>query len=240
MLFQHGGQRRELRRFQLGEIGPVAKHQIATGNEPVIKLFLRDLAVVLCRLDQVCHVLRILHLPGKERELMEQPIEMYFLVDVGLIGLFLDDIQLFLFHILIPWISFPPVPLFKLFLTHIPLKLSDCLYRFFIAFQILLHSCCIFLADPVGFGTPVQPLPVQPAQLGFAPFLRQAVKGDKLPFFFIQIHFIGWVIPIQAKMLWQEECYLQYPILRDTSQIGIILTDFPSISVVRFFFSWQI
>ena len=145
-----------------------------------------------------------------------------------------------LFHILIPWISFPPVPLFKLFLTHIPLKLSDCLYRFFIAFQILLHSCCIFLADPVGFGTPVQPLPVQPAQLGFAPFLRQAVKGDKLPFFFIQIHFIGWVIPIQAKMLWQEECYLQYPILRDTSQIGIILTDFPSISVVRFFFSWQI
>ena len=57
---------------------------------------------------------------------------------------------------------------------------------------------------------------------GVHTFLRQAVKGDKLPFFFIQIHFIGWVIPIQAKMLWQEECYLQYPILRDTSQISQI------------------
>lgn len=39
--------------------------------------------------------------PGKERELMEQPIEMYFLVDVGLIGLFIDDIQLFPFHIML-------------------------------------------------------------------------------------------------------------------------------------------
>ena len=47
MLFQHGGQRRELCRFQLGEIGSVAKHQITAGNEPVIKFFLRDLTIML-------------------------------------------------------------------------------------------------------------------------------------------------------------------------------------------------
>ena len=34
-------------------------------------------------------------------KLVEQPIEMDFLIDVGLIGLFLDDIQLFLFHIVL-------------------------------------------------------------------------------------------------------------------------------------------
>ena len=39
---------------------------------------------------------------------MKQPVEMHFLVDMCLIGLFLDDIQLFLFHILIP--SFPSIP----------------------------------------------------------------------------------------------------------------------------------
>ena len=34
-------------------------------------------------------------------KLVEQPVEMHFLVDVGLVGLFLDDIQLFLFHIVL-------------------------------------------------------------------------------------------------------------------------------------------
>ena len=77
-------------------------------------------------------------------------------------------------------------------------------------------------------------------QLGLTPLLRQAVIGDKLPLFFIQIHFIGRITPIQAKMLRQKESHFQYPILRDTSQIGIILTDFPNISVIRFFLSWQV
>ena len=145
-----------------------------------------------------------------------------------------------LFHIFIPWISFPPVPLFELFIAHIPLKLQDGLYRFFINVQICLYRCLIFLADPVGFGIPVLPLPVQSVQLGFAPFLYQAVIGNKLPLFFIQIHFIGRITPIQAKMLWEKESHLQYSILFDTSQIGIILTDFPNISVVSFFLSWQV
>ena len=122
-----------------------------------------------------------------------------------------------LFHILIPWVSFPPVPLFELFITHIPLKLPDCLYRFFIDVQICLYRCLIFIADPVGFGIPVLPLPVQSVQLGFAPFLYQAVIGNKLPLFFIQIHFIGRITPIQAKMLREKESHLQYPILFDTS-----------------------
>lgn len=122
-----------------------------------------------------------------------------------------------LFHILIPWVSFPPVPLFELFITHIPLKLPDCLYRFFIDVQICLYRCLIFITDPVGFGIPVLPLPVQSVQLGFAPFLYQAVIGNKLPLFFIQIHFIGRITPIQAKMLREKESHLQYPILFDTS-----------------------
>ena len=41
---------------------------------------------------------------------------------------------------------------------------------------------------------------------------RQAVIGDKLPLFFIQIHFIGRITPIQAKMLRQKESHFQYPI----------------------------
>ena len=32
---------------------------------------------------------------------MKQPVEMHFLVDMCLIGLFLDDIQLFLFHFML-------------------------------------------------------------------------------------------------------------------------------------------
>lgn len=145
-----------------------------------------------------------------------------------------------LFHILIPWVSFPPVPLFELFITHIPLKLKNCIYRFFIAAQISLYGCHIFLTDPAGFGIPVQPFPVQSVQLGLTPLLCQAVIGNKLPLFFIQIHFIGRITPIQAKMLWEKESHLQYSILFDTSQIGIILTDFPNISVFSFFLSWQV
>ena len=145
-----------------------------------------------------------------------------------------------LFHILIPWVSFPPVPLFELFITHIPLKLKNCIYCFFIAAQISLYGCHIFLTDPAGFGIPVQPFPVQSVQLGLTPLLRQAVIGDKLPLFFIQIHFIGRITPIQAKMLRQKESHFQYPILRDTSQVGIILTHLPNISIGGFFFSWQI
>ena len=47
MLFQYGSQRRKLCRLQFGKIIPVPEHQVASGNEPVVKLFLRDLAVVL-------------------------------------------------------------------------------------------------------------------------------------------------------------------------------------------------
>ena len=53
----------------------------------------------------------------------------------------------------------------------VTLKLPDCLYRFFIDVQICLYRCLIFITDPVGFGIPVLPLPVQSVQLGFAPFL---------------------------------------------------------------------
>ena len=145
-----------------------------------------------------------------------------------------------LFHIFIPWISFPPVPLFELFLTHIPLKLPDCLYRFFIDVQICLYRCLIFLADPVGFGIPVSALPVQSVQFGLTPFLVQAIISNKLPLFFIQIHFVSWAIPVYAKMLWEKESHLQYPILRDASQVNIILTNLLNISVGDFFFSWQV
>ena len=96
MLFQHGGQRRKLRCFQLGKVSPVTKHQIAAGNEPVVELFLRNLAIVLCRLDQIFHVLRVLHLPGKERELMQQAIKMYLVTDMLFVGFAVDHI----FHIL--------------------------------------------------------------------------------------------------------------------------------------------
>ena len=75
---------------------------------------------------------------------------------------------------------------------------------------------------------------------GVHTFLRQAVKGDKLPFFFIQIHFVSWAIPVYAKMLWEKESHLQYPILRDASQVNIILTNLLNISVGDFFFSWQV
>ena len=65
MLFQHGGQGRELRRFQLGKVLPVPKHQIAAGDTPSGELFLRDLAVVLCRLDQIFQILLVLRLSAR-------------------------------------------------------------------------------------------------------------------------------------------------------------------------------
>ncbi len=100
--------------------------------------------------------------------------------------------------------------------------------------------CLIFLADPVGFGIPVSALPVQSVQFGLTPFLVQAIISNKLPLFFIQIHFVSWAIPVYAKMLWEKESHLQYPILRDASQVNIILTNLLNISVGDFFFSWQV
>ena len=47
VLFQHGGQGRELRHFQLRKVLPVPKHQIAAGDTPGGELFLRDLSVAL-------------------------------------------------------------------------------------------------------------------------------------------------------------------------------------------------
>ena len=96
MLFQYGGQRRKLRLLQLGKVRLVAKHQITAGNEPVIKLFFRDLTVMLCRLDQVCHVIRVLHLPGEERELMQQAVKMHLVTDMLFVGFTVDH----MFHIL--------------------------------------------------------------------------------------------------------------------------------------------
>mgnify|MGYP007026093931 FL=1 len=101
MLFQHGGQGCELRRFQLRKVLPVPKHQIAAGDAPGGELFLRDLAVPPGGVDQVLHVPAVLDFPGKEGKLVEQPVEMHFLVNVGLVGLFLNDIQLFLFHFML-------------------------------------------------------------------------------------------------------------------------------------------
>lgn len=106
----------------------------------------------------------------------------------------------------------------------------------FIDVQICLYRCLIFLADPVGFGIPVSALPVQSVQFGLTPFLVQAIISNKLPLFFIQIHFVSWAIPVYAKMLWEKESHLQYPILRDASQVNIILTNLLNISVGDFSF----
>ena len=92
----------------MGKVGLVAEHQVAAGDAPAVKHLVGNLAVPPGGVDQVLHVPAVLDLPGKEGKLVEQPVEMHFLVDMCLIGLFLDDIQLFLFHILIP--SFPRVP----------------------------------------------------------------------------------------------------------------------------------
>ena len=92
----------------MGKVGLVAEHQVSAGNAPAVKHLVGNLAVPPGGVDQVLHVPAVLDLPGKEGQLVQQSVEMYFLVDVGLIGFSLDDIQLFLFHILIP--SFPHVP----------------------------------------------------------------------------------------------------------------------------------
>ena len=41
---------------------------------------------------------RSLDFSCKEGQLVQKPVEMHFLIDMGLVGLFFDDIQLFLFH----------------------------------------------------------------------------------------------------------------------------------------------
>ncbi len=89
MLFQNGGQRRKLRCLQLGKVRLVAKHQIATGASR--QNFSSAIStIVLCRLDQICHILLVLHLSGKERDLMEQPVQMYLIIDMVFIGTLLS------------------------------------------------------------------------------------------------------------------------------------------------------
>ena len=96
MLFQNGGQRRELCRLQLGKVGPIPKYQIAARDAPGGKLFLRELSVALCRLGQIFQILLVLRLFGQERELMEKSVQMYLIIDVVFISLAVDHI----FHIL--------------------------------------------------------------------------------------------------------------------------------------------
>ena len=74
MLFQHGGQGRELRRLQLRKVLPVPKHQIAAGDTPGGKFFLCDLAVALCRIGQIFQILLVLRLSRQESELMEKSV----------------------------------------------------------------------------------------------------------------------------------------------------------------------
>ena len=96
VLFQHGGQRRELRRLQLRKVLHVPKHQIAAGDTPGSELFLRDLAVALCRLGQIFQILLVLRLFRQEGELMEKSVQMHLIIDVVFIYLAVDHI----FHIL--------------------------------------------------------------------------------------------------------------------------------------------
>ena len=96
VLFQHGGQGRELRRLQLRKVLPVPKHQIAARDTPGGELFLRDLAVALCRLNQIFQILLVLRLFRQEGELMEKSVQMHLIIDVVFIYLAVDHI----FHIL--------------------------------------------------------------------------------------------------------------------------------------------
>ena len=93
-----GVQFAKLQGLQPGKVGLVAEHQVAAWDAPAIKHLVGDLAVPPGGVDQILHVPAILDFPGKESQLVQQPIEMDFLVDVGLIGLFLDDIQLCLLY----------------------------------------------------------------------------------------------------------------------------------------------
>ena len=106
VLFQHGGQRCELRRLQLRKVLPVPKHQIAARDTPGGELFLRDLAVALCRIQKVLHIAFVLHLPGQEGQLVQQTVKVYLVVDVLFIGLAFDDI----FHGFVPSFPYPLSP----------------------------------------------------------------------------------------------------------------------------------
>lgn len=96
MLFQYGGQGRELRRLQLRKVLSVPKHQIAAGDTPGGELFLRDLSVALCRLGQIIQILFVLRLSRQEGELVEKSVQMYLIIDMIFIYLAVDHI----FHIL--------------------------------------------------------------------------------------------------------------------------------------------
>jgi len=98
VLFQHGGQGRELRRFQLGKVLPVPKYQIAAGDTPGGKLFLRDLSVALCRFGQIFQILFVLRLSRQEGELVEQAVQMHLIIDMVFVGLTVNRIFHILFH----------------------------------------------------------------------------------------------------------------------------------------------
>ena len=93
MLFQYGGQRRELRRFQLRKVLPVPKHQIAAGDTPGGELFLRDLSVALCHLGQIFQILLVLRLFRQKGELMEKSVQMHLVIDMVFISLAVDHIS---------------------------------------------------------------------------------------------------------------------------------------------------
>ena len=87
--------------FQPGEVTPEQAHEI--GMELAKEILGGKYEFVLTThidKDHV-HVPAVLDFPGKEGKLVEQPVEMHFLVNVGLVGLFLNDIQLFLFHFML-------------------------------------------------------------------------------------------------------------------------------------------
>ena len=96
-----GVQFAQLQGLQPGKVGLVAEHQVAAGDALAVKHLVGDFAVPPGGVDQVLHVPAVLDLPGKKGQLVQQPVEMDFLVDVGLVGLFLNDIQLFLFHFML-------------------------------------------------------------------------------------------------------------------------------------------
>ena len=76
----------------------VAEHQVATGDAPALELLLGDLTVPLRRIQHMEHILLILDAASQKSELVEEPIQVDLIVDVGEIGLAVDDIQ-FVFHI---------------------------------------------------------------------------------------------------------------------------------------------
>ena len=78
-----------------GLLGRVAKRQIASGDASAVKHLVGNLTIAPGGVDQVLHVPAILNFPGKEGQLVQKPVEMHFLVNVGLVGFFLNDIQLF-------------------------------------------------------------------------------------------------------------------------------------------------